>query len=204
MSSQSAIRNSQFAIRNPPFPSAHALPECRPVRYHRHKPSHPARFALELGREPVYDWGSGFGCDVAWLRSHGLDAVGWDPVWNDDPVIHPSACAGRFPVVLCVTVVNVLPDPADRYQLLDDLCQFAPPGGVIFISTHQKRVAKDQARRRGWTPVKPDGYINRYGSFLTGFTMTELQGMCQRVAPPGSTVTPRRARPPCIQITLPP
>jgi len=100
-------------------------------------------------REPVYDWGCGFGCDVAWLRSQGLDAVGWDPVWNNDPAIRLSACAGRFPVVLCVTVLNVLPDPEDRYQLLDDLCRFTPPGGVVFVSTHQRRITEDQAPAAG-------------------------------------------------------
>jgi len=204
MISQSEIQNPKSPIRNGDFPSTHALPPCRPVRYHRHKPSHAARFALELSRQPVFDWGCGFGDDVAWLRSQGLAAVGWDPVWNNDPAVHPAACAGRFPVVLCVTVINVLPNPEDRYQLLDDLCHFTPPAGIILISTHHKRIVKDQARRRGWTPVLPDGYINRYGSYLTGFTLTELLDMCRLVAPPGSTITPRIARPPCVQIILPP
>src|SRR5690606_31980514 len=64
------------------------------------------------GRFSVLDYGCGKGDDVRELEAHGLDVVGWDPVYANEPNLR------RCDLVNLGFVRNVIEDPKERAEAL--------------------------------------------------------------------------------------
>ena len=133
----------------------------------RTRPSRPARHLtaslLDLQKRKsdatvgdVLDFGCGHGTDVAFYRSLGLDAAGYDPFpgfnapWPDGKI---------FSAVSMNYVLNVLPAHEMRLAAIKKACAALAPGGSLFVVTRSPQsVARDAADNR-WTRFA-DGYVS--------------------------------------------
>lgn len=97
-------------------------------------PSMPVRWLFERGliEEPVLDFGSGQGEDVQWLRQQGLEADGFDPVHDPEPL----PARKKYKTVLCTYVINTLPRSHEA-RVLDDVQRRVAPGGTAFITVRK-------------------------------------------------------------------
>jgi len=64
------------------------------------------------GRYSVLDYGCGKGDDVNELEAHGIDVIGWDPVYAKDVAPRPAD------LVNLGFVINVIEDPRERSEAL--------------------------------------------------------------------------------------
>lgn len=98
--------------------------------------SRPLRVAVEQGvlapGDSVFDYGSGRGSDVAFLRQLGFNADGWDPVHAPESPISPAQ------VVHLGYVLNVIGDPSARSATLMNAWALAERALIVAVrSTHE-------------------------------------------------------------------
>lgn len=89
---------------------------------------HKAGMLPQAGR--IFDFGSGRGGDVRFLRALGYQVDHWDPVHHPDPA---PPFDGSYDVVLNTYVLNVLPVGWER-RIQRDLLRLLKPGGIAFIT----------------------------------------------------------------------
>jgi 8-oxo-dGTP pyrophosphatase MutT (NUDIX family) len=113
----------------------------------RSGPSAPLKFLLSHNLIPenasVLDYGCGKGADVAHLEKLGYRAVGYDPKWRPDK---PS---GKYDVVLCTFVLNVI-DEKQSAHVIDGIKQHLKTGGHAFISVRRDIPKEGQAGKDCW------------------------------------------------------
>ncbi|NBB84651.1 MAG: HIT domain-containing protein, partial [Bacteroidetes bacterium] len=98
----------------------------------RDRASFPTRklWRMEKIRGRVLDFGCGFGADVDFLRSKGLDVTGYDPHYRPD---YPE---GRFDTILCHYVLNVLL-PEVQSQVLMEVSELLKPDGTAYFTVRR-------------------------------------------------------------------
>ena len=77
------------------------------------------RFQLITPARTFFDYGSGLGKDIQYLRTKKIDATGWDPFYA------PSAEKKRADIVNLGYVLNVIERPEERQQTLIDAFDLA-------------------------------------------------------------------------------
>ena len=132
----------------------------------------PARSAItddiiQIGQR-VLDYGSGRGQDVQRLRLMGIDAVGWDPYFDD----HAGPIATE--VVLLTYVLNVIEDPAERNDTLADAWRNATR--TLVVST---RLSWEARRVRG--EKHSDGIVTSRQTFQHLFQPNELRSYVENI-----------------------
>lgn len=109
------------------------------MKYHRTaigrtKASVPVRWLLKSGEiardEKILDYGCGRGADADFL---GCD--GWDPQ-TDNPR-HKQYPTGKYDVVLCTYVLNVLHCPSEREQVIQRVTSLLAPGGRAYFTVRR-------------------------------------------------------------------
>lgn len=146
----------------------------------RQRPSTVARLvqevlAKELDVRSVLDYGCGYGADVEFYRSFGLEAEGFDPHpgfgW-------PPTATKDFDLVVLAFVLNVLPDSVSRLEVLRAARAYVRPGKYLLVATRSEREIASAAARRQW-PRHGDGYwSNRArGMFQHGMTTSEVRAL---------------------------
>ncbi len=140
---------------------------------HRYRPSFPARTLVEMdlleGR--IFDWGCGRGFDLEYFRSQGFSAEGWDP--NHLPETPPEKFPpGTFDLVHCAFVLNTLPDPEERLQILRAIHDFLPPAGHISLTVRSQ--SNINANKKPTWKRYSDGWMTPKGTFQKGYTADEL------------------------------
>ena len=98
--------------------------------------SRPLRVAIEEGviapGDSVFDYGSGHGRDVEFLRQLGYSASGWDPVHS------PEATISSAQIVHLGYVLNVIDEPRARATTLRNAWHLAERALVVAVrSTHE-------------------------------------------------------------------
>jgi diadenosine tetraphosphate (Ap4A) HIT family hydrolase len=98
----------------------------------RDRPSFPVRALLErdLISGRVLDFGSGHGRDVEHLRELGYDVTGYDPHYHDE---YPE---GRFDIILCFYVLNVL-FRVEQAHVLMAVPELLKPTGRAYFSVRR-------------------------------------------------------------------
>jgi Methyltransferase domain len=134
----------------PETPAAPADCKAHKTAMTRRNPSPFARNVLEvvapkLSVVSILDYGCGRGLDVAHYRKGGLHADGHDPYPPFGWAQKPTATAG-YDLVTLVFVLNVLPDPWERVQVLKQAANYLRPGGHMLV------VTRSHARSR---PAQP-------------------------------------------------
>jgi hypothetical protein len=126
----------------------------------------------KLGITSVLDHRCGRGSDVDHYRAAGLDADGWDP----HPGFGWTAKHDReYDLVANIFVLNVLPDPWQRIQALQDAARFARPGGSLLVVTRSPADIDPRAASANW-PSHQDGYWSSEarGTFQKGISTEEI------------------------------
>ena len=106
----------------------------------RNKISKPTRFLLsqcgwlDLMHHRILDFGCG--------RGHDADQLGFEKY---DPHFFPKKPTGKFDVVLCHFVLNVLPKKHEK-KLLEEIESYLKPGGTAFITVRRN------LKQEGFTP----------------------------------------------------
>ncbi|MFB4285065.1 DNA phosphorothioation-associated putative methyltransferase [Nonomuraea sp. MTCD27] len=153
------------------------IPETRSIKRRltaitRDALSVPARQAVLdkqiLPGSSVLDYGCGRGGDVRALRRMGCEAVGWDPFYQPDVRLQPTA------IVLLTYVVNVIEDPAERRRTLAHAWELA--GTVLIVSA---RLTWERSKVQG--EEFSDGLLTRRKTFQHFFDASELRKFVEDV-----------------------
>lgn len=124
----------------------------------RNKHSKPYQILLKNQLDPnikILDMGCGHGFDVDTLKSQGYNIEGYDkfqPTRNNTELLKDS-----YDLVTCNYVFNVIEDPKDREELLQQLKSL---GKQVLISVRADR----KAIKETWKPYQ-DGYITPINTF---------------------------------------
>lgn len=149
----------------------------------RRQPSPFARSAarsLSLqGTRSVLDYGCGRGADVDFYRQAGFLADGYDP---HPPFGWHSRPEGVYDLVTVVFVLNVLPDPWQRLQVIRDAARHLADGGRMLVICRSPEAIEGNAGRGQWPPHN-DGYWSSTskGTFQRGISIEELLVLACRV-----------------------
>ena len=82
----------------------------------------------------MLDYGRGFDCDC-------LSCEGYDPYYR------PIVPEGKFNTIFCVYVLNILPDPKEREDVLDSI-------GILLENDGKAYIAVRLGMKEGWTSRK--------------------------------------------------
>ena len=131
------------------------------------------KYFLDKKYHSVFDYGCGRGKDFNWLKENGYKATCWDPHWK--PLGKPGP-EEKFDVVLVLYVLNVIPDPKERVEVIKDAWNYVAPGGFLLISTRTTKEIRNCARSGNWDTYA-DGYVSSADrkTFQKGFTGEDLR-----------------------------
>lgn len=105
----------------------------------RTKPSAPLRYLVANGHVDVekrmLDFGCGKGTDA---KFYNMDKY--------DPAFFPSYPEGKYDIVLCTYVLNVIPTEGARHSIVRQIRGLLAEGGVAYIT-----VRNDVNNLNGWT-----------------------------------------------------
>lgn len=106
----------------------------------RTAPSLPARMLYERGliKGKTLDFGCGFGKDVTFLKTKGIEIQGFDPHY------FPNYPIEKFDTVLCFYVLNVL-FPEEQKQVLMQVSNLLKPTGKAYFAV-RRDIYKDGFR----------------------------------------------------------
>lgn len=114
----------------------------------------------------VLDFGCGYGRDVEFYRSLGLEAEGFDV---ETRFGFPRPNGRSFDLVTVVYVVNVLPTVEARLEAVREAATFVKPGGCLLIAARSEAAVRREARKGQWRSWG-DGWVSSEakGTFQTG------------------------------------
>lgn len=126
----------------------------------------------DLEVKSVLDYGCGHGKDVEFYRSLGYKTEGYDvePAfgWTDPP-------GADYDLVTLVFVVNVLPSPQHRLEVVQAASRHLRRGGHLLIAARSEAAIAEAADAGRWVPAG-DGYLSSpgKGTFQKGIGPVEL------------------------------
>jgi len=90
----------------------------------------PCKYLLDknLVQGRALDYGCGHGFDA--------DSLGAEKY---DPHYFPTRPEGKYNLIYCNYVLNVIEDPAERLKVIEDIRSFLAPKGVAYISVRNDR-----------------------------------------------------------------
>lgn len=135
--------------------------------------SRPVRLATDLGligkETSVFDYGCGRGEDVEALSDAGIRVAGWDPHFR------PDTPQREADVVNLGYVINVIPDIAERHEVVRNAWQLANRALVIAA-----RLDNELRNLSGGKPHR-DGFLTAHGTFQKFYAQGELRGWLDTV-----------------------
>ncbi|EIU6793717.1 DNA phosphorothioation-associated putative methyltransferase [Vibrio parahaemolyticus] len=137
----------------------------------RHELSSPMKTLAKQGyldgRFSIFDYGCGRGDDLRELEAHGIDALGWDPVFS------PDNDKVNSDIVNLGFVLNVIEDQDERREALLSAWEFANKILVVSVMlANDSYIAQFQ-------PYK-DGVITTRNTFQKYYTQSEFKGYLER------------------------
>ena len=99
----------------------------------------------------VLDFGCGLGSDVGFLKSKGVDVVGYDPHY------FPAKPTKTFDVITCIYVLNVL-EAEEQSQVIMEVSQLLKHGGKAYFAV--RRDLKKTGYRTHYVHKKPTFQTN--------------------------------------------
>ena len=118
------------------------------------------------GDYTVFDYGCGRGDDLRELEAHGIDALGWDPVYN------PEADKVISNIVNVGFVINVIEDRAERIHVLQDAWLLTESVLVVSAMLGNESIVSQ------FQPYK-DGVITSRNTFQKYYTQSELKAFIE-------------------------
>lgn len=119
------------------------------------------------GRFSIFDYGCGRGDDLRELEAHGLDALGWDPIFSPDNDKITSD------IVNLGFVLNVIEDQDERLETLLSAWELADKMLVVSVMlANESYIAQFQSYK--------DGVITSRNTFQKYYAQSELKGYLER------------------------
>jgi len=147
---------------------------------HRSGPSPFARqLVKKIGNRSILDYGCGYGEDVNFYRKNGIRAEGFDPHksfnWSKEP-------KGWFPIITLLYVLNILPNPKTRLQVLREALSHLSSRGQLIVVTRTPKEIDSAGKKHRWEPFS-DGYWSQKNksTFQHGLGKTEILGLAKRL-----------------------
>lgn len=125
-----------------------------------------ARHGFLDGNRSVFDYGCGKGDDLLELEAHGINAVGWDPVFRPDNKKQPAD------IVNLGFVINVIEERDERIEVLKDAYKLA--NGLLVVAVMLGREYVESQ----FKPYK-DGVITSRDTFQKYYTQAEFREFLQ-------------------------
>ena len=122
-----------------------------------------ARHGYLDGENNILDYGCGKGDDLTELESHGLDCIGWDPVYRPDADLLPSD------IVNLGFVLNVIEDRAERDTTLKRAWDYTNKFLIVSVMVAGESVI------RQYEPYK-DGVVTSINTFQKYYSQSEIKG----------------------------
>jgi DNA phosphorothioation-associated putative methyltransferase len=113
-----------------------------------------------------FDYGCGWGEDVALLHNAGINAQGWDPYYRPDAPINSADCVNLG------YVLNVIEDPQEREETLRSAFDLASKVLVVSVRVDQSL---------GGGAEFSDGLVTNSGSFQKIYTQSEFREYIQTI-----------------------
>lgn len=113
-----------------------------------------------------FDYGCGLGDDIRALKLNGYDAIGWDPVHA------PEQKKRKSEVVNLGFVLNVIEDPVERIEVLENVFNYTKKVLSIAVVTDNAPTAKNLR------PYK-DGFLTSRDTFQKYFKHEEIQDLIE-------------------------
>lgn len=155
------------------MPETDLLKRAASTAMQRVEMSRPLRLALEHGvireSDDVFDYGCGYGDDIAFLTELGYVADGWDPAHR------PHTGRATAAVVILGYVLNVIEDPAERSLALREAWRLAQRAVVVAVRTTHEAASISDA-----TP-HADGCLTGSGTFQKLFGQAEARAYIDTV-----------------------
>ena len=160
-----------------PKPSSTDLSEIAEIERHktaidRNQLSAPmkllARHGYLDGDNNILDYGCGKGDDLTELESHGLDCIGWDPVYRPDSDLLPSD------IVNLGFVLNVIEDRDERSATLKKAWDYTNKLLVVSVMVAGESVI------RQYEPYK-DGVITSINTFQKYYSQSEIKSYLETI-----------------------
>lgn len=119
------------------------------------------------GTYSIFDYGCGRGDDLRELEAHGLDALGWDPVFS------PDSDKVKSDIVNLGFVLNVIEDQDERLDALLGAWELADKLLVVSVMlANETYIAQ-------FKPFK-DGVITSRNTFQKYYAQSEIKGYLER------------------------
>jgi hypothetical protein len=131
------------------------------------------------GVRSVLDYGCGRGADVDFYRRIGLVAHGYDPHPSFGWHVQPQ---GTYDLITIVFVLNVLPDPWQRLEVLHNASGYLADKGRMLVVCRSPSAIERIAATGRW-PRHNDGFWSSEskGTFQRGISVQELLLMARRI-----------------------
>lgn len=127
-----------------------------------------ARHGYLDGDNNILDYGCGKGDDLTELESHGLDCIGWDPVYRPDSDVLPSD------IVNLGFVLNVIEDRDERSATLKRAWNYTNKLLVVSVMVAGESVI------RQYEPYK-DGVITSINTFQKYYSQSEIRSYLETI-----------------------
>ncbi len=122
----------------------------------------------------ILDYGCGKGRDLKYYESElNCEVKGWDPY---EPFGFSQYPNGKYDIVTCVFVLNVVPEIAERYEIIKKALSYVKKNGFLLIATRSAKEINDKASKGGWKSYK-DGYWSseKKHTFQKGIDAKEIK-----------------------------
>ena len=131
------------------------------MRYHTDAPRRRPR--LIDSDTTVFDYGCGFGEDLHGLAKAGISASGWDPRRR------PDAAKNAADIVNLGYVLNVIPDPVERHNVVLDAWRLTECALIVSVGLDSEHRNLANGRPHG------DGFMTEHGTFQKFYGQDELR-----------------------------
>jgi DNA phosphorothioation-associated putative methyltransferase len=120
----------------------------------------------------IFDYGCGYMDDIHGLRKRGYTNVdGWDPYYKTEP--NPEDIQpGSVDIATCFYVMDVLPDYAERVEILKSMRRMVGTSGIVVLAARSKYEVSS-AVKYSWLRHN-DGWITSSNTFQQGLSAGDL------------------------------
>ncbi len=135
----------------------------------------------------ILDYGCGKGRAINFFNKKGMEIDGWDP---HDEFGFNKTPTRLYNLVMCTFVLNVLPNPYERFKVIRDILSYTAPGGFSVITTRSPKPIQNEVIKKGWKKHN-DGYWSSITkrTFQKGIDINEIKEFLPRLNAEVSPIT---------------